>query len=219
MEKNIEKIHTYIKSLKGQKNIIGIDGYSGVGKTTIIKELIKEDKSIFFINSDDYTTAINPEIFIIKNNLKNPGKIIEQYIAIQQIQKVKEDIQKIKKGVILVEARFILHKEFKILFDKIIYFSSDFDEADNMREKREKERWGERYNKDLSNLFSNYFRKGYEYYVSIYSPKDSADLVIEKGLLTHNEKTLKKRWDMQTEHAIKNGRSYSSSKKLFKNFK
>lgn len=45
-----------------------------------------------------------------------------------------------------------------------------------------------------------------------------SQIVIEKGLPflpTHNEKTLKKRWDMQTENAIKNGKAYSSAKELF----
>lgn len=45
-----------------------------------------------------------------------------------------------------------------------------------------------------------------------------SQIVIEKGmpfLPTHNEETLKKRWDMQVEDSIKNGKSYSSAKELF----
>lgn len=42
-------------------------------------------------------------------------------------------------------------------------------------------------------------------------------VVIEKGLPflpTHNEETLKKRWDAEVKDALKNGKSYSSGKEL-----
>ena len=45
-----------------------------------------------------------------------------------------------------------------------------------------------------------------------------SQIVIEKGLPflpTHNQETLKKRWDAQVDDTIKTGKAYSSAKKLF----
>lgn len=49
-----------------------------------------------------------------------------------------------------------------------------------------------------------------------------SQIVIEKGLPflpTHNEATLKKRWDAQVDDAVKNGKGYSSAKELFADIK
>lgn len=178
MENPVEKIDIYLSSLNRQKVVVGLEGYSGTGKTTIAKELSRKDQNIHFINSDSYSDKVNPKEFIIKENLNSPEKIVDQYVELQQTEIIGKDIKKIKEGVVLVEARFILHGNFRDLFDKVIYLSSDFDKADIRREKREKDLMGEKYDKKLAKLFSEYFRAGYEYYVSTYKPEKNSDLVV-----------------------------------------
>lgn len=49
-----------------------------------------------------------------------------------------------------------------------------------------------------------------------------SQVVIEKGLPflpTHNEETLKKRWDTEVKDALKNGKRYSSAEELLSDLK
>lgn len=199
-----------LKSWKkpGQKLIVGIDGYSGVGKTTIIEGIEKEDKDILPINRDDFAiprkefwerfkNAKNEEekISILVNetiNVKELGAFIGEYKEKNKTVEwmlrndksgVKDDLRDFdfSKKVLLVEGIFLFrHDELSDLFDKKVFLKANQGVADERRRKREKEKWGDDYFPDTHPDSAYRLTKiGFNQYLKEFNPEKQADLVIE----------------------------------------
>lgn len=181
----MEKLNEYLKSLNG-KNIIGLDGYSGIGKTTLSNEIENLNKNIKVLHLDDYIVTANT-----KERLESHLKENKEYLELEwknvddnSLNSLKTNIDGFKNSesdtnILLVEGIFLLHPMFNGLFDKIIFLDSDEKQADDRRIKREKERWKDAYfPEDHPDSFARLFKLAWQRYIELYKPKDNTDLVI-----------------------------------------
>lgn len=198
-----QKIAEYSK--KYQKLVVGIDGYSGIGKTTLLNRLIEGNQNIVTVLRDDF---IKPRKIIEKllKNTDDKSKIMElewcDNEKIRDLVKIfKEsndayttktynsdtgnmDIEKsydMSKQIIIIEGIFLFHpKLIDDVFDLRIFMEGDNEAADERRRKREKERWGDKYFPDTHP--DSYFRLvkiAFDRYYELYKPQQRADLVIK----------------------------------------
>lgn len=198
-----QKIAEY--SRKYQKLIVGIDGYSGIGKTTLLNKLVEGNKNIIPVFRDDFSKPRR----IIESLLKNTddrSKIMElewcDYEKIRDlVKKFKEsngiyitkifnsdtgdmDIEKsydLSRQIMIIEGIFLFHPKLTDdIFDLKIFLEGDTEAADKRRRKREKERWGDKYFPDTHP--DSYFRLvkiAFDRYYETYGPQKRADLVIK----------------------------------------
>ena len=198
-----QKITEYSK--KHKKLVVGIDGYSGIGKTTLLNKLIEDNRDIVPVFRDDF---IKPRKIIEKllENADDKSKIMElEWCDNEKIRdlvnKFKEsnetyavktynpdtgdvDIEKtfdLSKSIMIIEGIFLFHpKLIDDVFDLKIFLEGDNEAADERRRKREKERWGDEYFPDTHP--DSYFRLvkiAFDRYYESYKPQQRADLVIK----------------------------------------
>lgn len=202
--KQIEhKITEYSK--KYQKLVVGIDGYSGIGKTTLLNRLIESNPNIVPVFRDDF---IKPRK-IIETLLKNANdRSIIMELEWCDNEKIRDlvksfkesnrayitkiynsdtgdmDIEKVydlSKKIMIIEGVFLFHpKLVDGIFDLKIFLEGDNEAADERRRKREKERWEDKYFPDTHP--DSYFRLlkiAFDRYYELYKPQQRADLVIK----------------------------------------
>lgn len=198
-----QKIAEYSK--KHKKLVVGIDGYSGIGKTTLLNKLIKNNQNIVPVFRDDF---IKPRRIIEKllKSSDDKSKIMElEWCDNEKIRdlvgKFKEnneiyttktynpdtgdvDIEKtfdLSKNIMIIEGIFLFHpKLIDDIFDLKIFLEGDNEAADERRRKREKERWGEKYFPDTHP--DSYFRLvkiAFDRYYKSYKPQHRANIVIK----------------------------------------
>ena len=110
-------------SKKNNKIIIGIDGASGVGKTTISKLLKEKDKNIEILHTDDFQNNIKEKISIFKK-LNKKSEIYQK--GWFDSDKIKKEIEYFKNNsknkILLIDGIFLLNNNiFGNYIDKIIY--------------------------------------------------------------------------------------------------
>jgi hypothetical protein len=170
-------------SAKGGKLVIGIEGYSGSGKTTILKRIAEKCSFILPIYMDDFVSTANT-----KNNktiLKNDLELELTWSPVDGLEKLRTRICNFKSisednKVLVVEGIFLFRKDvIGDLLDKRIYLDCDNSEADKRRIKREKERWGKKYfPEDHPDSFTKYFKLAFNKHEENFKPKREADLIV-----------------------------------------
>lgn len=186
------------------KLVVAIDGYTGVGKTTVSNELSNINSDVLVIHQDDFLISKadlenllknaddKSVIFELKNVDTNKIKdIIAKYKTGGTIYKTQVfnpisgniDIEKtfdLSKKVLVIEGVFMFHPEsLDGLWDKRIYIAGNLEDIDKRRVEREKKRWGKDYfPEDHPDSYFGQVIAALKRYIKRYGPQGKADLVI-----------------------------------------
>lgn len=199
-----EAIITWAKGVP--KLVVAIDGYTGIGKTTLLNSLVILNPDIIAVNRDDFLLPKE----IIKEKLAKAedgskvfelevcdDKKLEDFVSAfrntNTIYKIdthngvtgEVNIPKtfdFSKNILVVEGVFMFHPELPLnkLWDRRIYLEGDIDKIDERRIKREKERWGKDYFPETHP--DSYFRQvtiALKRYIELHNPAETADLVLK----------------------------------------
>lgn len=183
-----------IQEHKDERFIIGIDGLSRSGKTTLVKKLEENMKrsgiSFHIFHIDDHITERNKRYntgfaewyeyynlqwdidWLLRNLFQKLQSDIELELPFYHDETDSCEMKEIHLplvGVIIVEGVFLQRKEWRDFFHYMVYL-------DSPREKRFL-RESEETRKKLSKFQNRYWRAE-DYYLEMELPKDGADLVI-----------------------------------------
>lgn len=205
--KHISQVLDSIQKWRKEKKklVIGIDGYSGVGKTTLLKEINNAINDILVVYRDDF---IAPSKERNKRFQKSKDKAKMMKYEIVDINEIRSFIEKYKlsnniqeyylyngktgkrdvlckfdfsKSILIIEGIFLFHpKQFDDLFDKRIFLDANQEKADKRRREREMKRWGDDYFPDTHP--DSYFRLtkiAFNDYIKKYKPEERADIVLK----------------------------------------
>ncbi len=190
------------------KLVVAVDGYTGVGKTTLLNNLSSLNSNIIAVNRDDFLfprevvkeklsrASDKSRVFELEmcdieklKDLVNAFRNNEKYYKVNTYNPIsgKVDIEKtfdLSKNIMVVEGVFMFHPELPLdrLWDKRIYLSGDTIKINEQRIKREKKKWGDEYIEETNS--DSYFRQviiALQRYNLLYQPKRSADAVFEIG--------------------------------------
>lgn len=205
--KNMEstKLENALKQLK-PKSTVCLDGYSGIGKTTLLKNLAKKYDFILPVYMDDFILTGKERKKKIQK-AKDPSSVFElEWYDYNKIKELTKKFRKqesvtvsfqtynpstdqndkpqsfnLTKKVLVIEGVFLLHpKLFPDIFDYKVFIVSDMKKADRQRVKREKKRWGKSYvPEDDPKSYTRLFKIAYKRYLDTYHPEKSADLIIK----------------------------------------
>ncbi|EJQ13565.1 uridine kinase [Bacillus cereus] len=184
-----------IQEHKDERFIIGIDGLSRSGKTTLVKKLEENMKrsgiSFHIFHIDDHITERNKRYntgfaewyeyynlqwdidWLLRNLFQKLQSDIELELPFYHDETDSCEMKEIHLplvGVIIVEGVFLQRKEWRDFFHYMVYL-------DSPREKRFL-RESEETRKKLSKFQNRYWRAE-DYYLEMELPKDGADLVIQ----------------------------------------
>ena len=205
MQQASEKIKEWAKGT--DKLVVGIDGYAGVGKTTLLDNLVKLNPDIVPVHWDDFLMSRPDFEEKLKNDperakvcetshtdhariektitdFRNQNSIYQTKIFNPHTGEVDTPIEyDFSKKVLVMDGVFMFHpKLLNHLWDKRIYMDGDTDEIDKRRIAREKARWGEKYFPETHP--DSHFRKltiALKKYREEYAPEKVADLVLWNG--------------------------------------
>lgn len=190
------EIMKVIKDHKDERFILGIDGLSRSGKTTLVKKLEENMKRngipfhIFHI--DDHITERNKRYntgfaewyeyynfqwdidCLLRNlfqKLQSDMQLELPYYHDETDSCEMKEIQLLLVGVIIVEGVFLQRKEWRDFFHYMVYLDCSR-ETRFLRESPETQ-------KNLPKFQSRYW-KAEEYYLEVELPRERADLVITK---------------------------------------
>jgi len=188
------------------KLIVAIDGYTGIGKTTLLDNLVKLNPDILAVHRDDFTFSRK----IVHEKLANSedkSKVFE--LEVIDSQKFSDFITAFKntntscrvntydgvsgevnipktfdfyKKIMVIEGVFMFHPELphNKFWDKRIYLEGDINKIAERRIKREKERWGKDYFPETHP--DSYFKQAciaLDRYIESHHPEKNADLVLK----------------------------------------
>lgn len=206
-QKQVKQLNKVINnwSVTSDKLIVGIDGYTGVGKTTLLKELSKLNKNILPVNRDDFqiprfkfrkiykNVKDRSRVFELEmNDSANLNKLVQTFRKSNKSYKIKAydgvsgkvNVPKtfdFSKKIMVVEGVFMFHpKLLNKIWDKRIYLKGNIKKIDKRRVAREKKRWGKDYFPETQP--DSYFRQviiALKRYQKLYKPEKNADLVIK----------------------------------------
>lgn len=205
-QKIAQRINKKIESWQKERGrlVIGIEGYSASGKTTVADCLALENPGIVIIHLDDLLKS-SAERAAMMNSGDDRSKVFElkwyRYDLLDRIvKKFKKslpfsvkiydyDLKKtvtrtydLSKKILVIEGIFLFHPEHAIseVFDKKIYLDVNFQQADSRRVRREKKRWGKQYvDENHPDSYVIPFKEAYRRYFKTHHPERLADLTIK----------------------------------------
>lgn len=188
------------------KLVIAIDGYPGIGKTTLLNNLANLNPDIVSVNRDDFIfsrkvireelakTRDKSRVFefqVLDNkkledfiyafrNTSTPYKV-DTYDSVYGEINIPKAFDFSKK-IIVVEGIFMFHPKlpFNKIWDKKIYMEGDISKLDERRIKREQNRWGKNYFPETHP--DSYLREIvdiFKRYIDLYHPEKNVDLVLK----------------------------------------
>ena len=179
-----ENIRKWLKEKNGL--VVGIDGYSGVGKTTLLRHLAKKDNFIQPVFMDDFVSTVNTKELLLPQIEVNSPKLDLQWAPLDGLKKLRKVIADFKlrelgNKALVVEGIFLFHPNvLNDVWDKRIYLDISKEKADTRRIIREKERWGEKYFPETHpDSFARLFKIAHKRYEELYQPKKHSDLIIQ----------------------------------------
>lgn len=207
-QKLAREVNKNIKKWMKERNgiVIAIDGYTGVGKTTLLNELAKLNPDILSVHRDDFMLS-RKKVARKLTKAEDKSKVWE-FKACDN-RKLKKLICTFKKGkqssyavdtydcisgevtirkvfdftkkIMVIEGVFMFHPKFPLnaLWDKRIYLKGDLTKIDKRRIKREKKRWGKNYFPETHP--DSYLRQvtiGLKRYITTCKPEKIADVVL-----------------------------------------
>ena len=192
-------------STKADKLVVAIDGYTGVGKTTLLFNLVAINPNILIVHRDDFQIPRTKFIKLYRNKKQRPRlfelemndraklkKLIQTYLKTDKPYKIKvydgvtgkisiPKVYNFSKKIMLIEGVFMFHhKLLNKLWDKRIYLKADIKKIDKRRVAREKKRWGKDYFPETHP--DSYFRQvimALKHYQNLYHPEKAADLILK----------------------------------------
>lgn len=195
MNEKVQKIVKMIPTLEeGKRLILGIDGLSRSGKTTLVKQLVqklKEEKIPSYVfHIDDHIVNRNKryhtgneewyEYYQLQwdvpglsdqlfNKIKGNRSFSLSYYLDESDTQLNKRVILPETCVVIIEGVFLQRKEWRNYFDFLVYL-------DCPREKRFN-REGNETKKNLSK-FENRYWKAEEFYLNLERPMENADLVL-----------------------------------------
>lgn len=187
------------------KIVVAIDGYTGIGKTTLLLNLAKLNPDIIPVHRDDFMfpreivqeklTKAEDRSKVFELEVCNNEKLKDFIISFRNTNTIhamdayngftgKLDTPRtfdFSKKIMVIEGVFMFHSELihTELWDKRIYLEGDIDKIAERRVAREKERWGKDYFPETHP--DSYFRHvviGLNRYIRSHHPEKIADLVL-----------------------------------------
>lgn len=188
------------------KLVVAIDGYTGIGKTTLLNNLASINSDIITVNRDDFML---PRKIVQKKLAKaeDKSKIFE--LEVCDYKKLEDFISTFKnvnipckidtyngisgevnisktfdfsKKILVIEGVFMFHPKLSInkLWNKRIYLEGNTDKINERRIKREREKWGENYfSEDHPDSYFKQVVIALKRYIELYHPEKIADLVVK----------------------------------------
>lgn len=190
----IEKIREW--SANRDKLVVAIDGYTGVGKTTLLDNLVKLNPEIVAVHWDDFIKpgkSADPKAFSyidhekveeVINDFRQQNGIYQTKIYNPHTGEVDTPIEyDFSKKILVIDGVFMFHPDIlNHLWDKRIYVDGDTEEIDRRRVIREKARWGDKYFPETHP--DSIFRKvttNLKRYRAEHKPEEKADLILYNG--------------------------------------
>ncbi|MFH1170046.1 MAG: hypothetical protein V1704_00555 [Candidatus Vogelbacteria bacterium] len=180
------------------KLVIAIDGYIGVGKTTLLDNLAKLNPEIVPVHFDDFLLSRKnieakdfelgyndyPKIEKLINSFRISNAPYRTKIFNADSGEVDTSIEyDFSKQILVIDGVRMFHpKLLNHLWDRRIYLDGNTEEIDKRRVEREKKRWGEKYFPETHP--DSHFRQitlALKKYREEYKPEQQADLVLKTG--------------------------------------
>jgi len=188
------------------KLVVAIDGYTGIGKTTLLNNLARLNLEIVAVNRDDFMFSrkiVREKIdqaedrskvweleacdfnkledFISSFKNTNTSYEINTYNGVSGEIDIPKKFDFSKK-IMVIEGVFMFHPKSPLnkLWDKRIYLKGDIDKINERRIKREKEKWGKDYFPETHP--DSYLKQviiALDKYIRLYQPEKSADIVLQ----------------------------------------
>ncbi|KGX84444.1 kinase [Pontibacillus marinus] len=192
-----ESIHQILKQLPSHlegRFILGVDGLSRSGKTTLVKGMVQElsDRGIPFqvFHIDDHIAErskrygtgyeewyeyynLQWDVRWLKDHFFEPMKSSNQfqipYYIPDEDRQTFQNVKILNRGLVIVEGVFLQRSEWRSYFDSVIYLDCP----------REKRFYRENEDAQMNKVkFENRYWKAEDYYLQNEDPLKKADLII-----------------------------------------